>query len=93
MFKKFAILLTALIMLAVTAEAGVTLRYYNKDSSDRTFSVKTCGNNTKVTFQSSRTSSVTIQGCSSATIYTSCGSIEVRDGDKVEIKNGCIRKN
>jgi hypothetical protein len=71
--------------------AGVTLRYYNKDSSSRTFNVKICGSSKKVTFQGSRTSSTTIQGCSSATIYTSCGSIDVRNGDKIEIKNGCIK--
>ncbi len=88
--KKIFMLIVVSIFLASTAQAAVTLRYHNSDSSNRTFAVKSCGSAKKITFDGSKTASATIQGCSSATIYTSCGNIEVKDGDKVEIKDGCV---
>jgi len=79
------------ISFSTSVFGATTLRYYNKDSKSYTFDVKTCGNSTKVTFGSSRTASVTIQGCDKATIKTKCGSQEVKTGQKIEIKNGCIK--
>ncbi|MDO5981875.1 hypothetical protein [Flavivirga spongiicola] len=73
------------------SDFGITLRYYNKDSNDHEFKVKTCGSTTKIKFEKSRTSSVTIQtGCSDAIIYDNCKEIKVKKGDKITIKNGCI---
>lgn len=86
--------MTALLLALVfvgSAFAGTTLRFYNKDSQDRTFKVVTCGNHTEVSFYHSTTSSVTIQGCSDAVITTSCGDVKVKDGDKVIIENGCVK--
>jgi len=71
--------------------AGVTLRYYNKDSGSKTFNARICGSSTSVTFGGGRTASVTIQGCSKATISTNCGNVDVKDGDSIEIVNGCIK--
>lgn len=88
-FMTFSLI--GVIFVSTVLLAGVTLRYYNKDSSNLTFDAKICGSSTTVTFGSSRTSSVTIQGCSKATIFTKCGKVEVNDGDNIEIKDGCIK--
>ena len=90
MAKRIFFLIVSLLFVASAVYAGATLRYYNKDSRTHTFDAKSCGSSKKVTFGSSRTASVTIQGCSTATIFTSCGKVEVKDGDRIEIKNGCI---
>ena len=89
MKKVFALFIT--VAFVTSAFAGTTLRYYNKDSKDYTFKTVTCGNHTEVTFDHSKTSSVTIQGCSDAVISTSCGDVKVKDGDKVIIENGCVK--
>ena len=71
---------------------GIFLKYYNKDSKSYEFKVKTCGSTTKVKFDSSKSSSVTIQsGCSDAIIFDKCGEVKVEKGDKITIKNGCIK--
>ena len=71
---------------------AITLRYYNKDSKDYEFKVKTCGSTKKVKFDKSKTSSVTIQsGCSDAVIFDKCGEVKVKTGDKITIKDGCIK--
>ncbi|MCW3126119.1 MAG: hypothetical protein JWO03_1777 [Bacteroidetes bacterium] len=88
--KKVFLALSA-IMLTASAFAGVTLRYYNEDSKDYTFKAKTCGSDKDVTFDHSRTSTLTIQsGCSDAVISTSNGDVKVKDGDKIHIKNGKV---
>ncbi|WP_109832618.1 hypothetical protein [Reichenbachiella versicolor] len=87
----FKLLVIALVFSASIAQAGVTLRYYNKDSKDWTFDVKISGSSKTVEFNSSRTSSVTIQGGNDkAEIKTECGWITVEDDDRIEIKDGCI---
>ncbi|GAA3618178.1 hypothetical protein [Flavivirga jejuensis] len=73
---------------------AITLRYYNKDSNDYEFKVKSCGSTTKVKFGKSRTASVTIQtGCSGAIIYDKCKEVKVKKDDKITIKDGCITIN
>ncbi|HVD97380.1 MAG TPA: hypothetical protein VNB90_04185 [Cytophagaceae bacterium] len=70
---------------------SLTVRYYNKDSKTYVFDAKIAGSSTKVEFGGSRTASVTIQGGSnSAVIKTSCGEVTLKDGDNIEIQNGCI---
>jgi ribosomal protein S27E len=85
--KKTFLFLSA-AMLTASAFAGTTLRYYNEDSKDYKLKVTTCGNHTEVEFDHSKTTSVTIQGCSDAVISTPSGDLKVKDGDKVHIKNG-----
>jgi len=90
LIKSFAMLMVMLFIISTT-NAAVTLRYYNKDSKKHTMTVKISGSTKEVTFESSRTSSVTIQGsATTATIITSFGKIEVKDGDNIEIKDGKI---
>jgi len=92
--KKGFILIGTMIFLASSVYAGITLRYYNKDSNDHEWKVKTCGSTKTVEFDKSKTASVTIQtGCSDAVIYTDCGEVTVKDGDNITIKDGCIKIN
>ncbi|TAE26153.1 MAG: hypothetical protein EAZ92_11100 [Candidatus Kapaibacterium sp.] len=74
------------------AKATVYIQYYNKDSQVHKFKVLIGGMDKEVEFGNSRTSSVTIQGGgNTCVIETKCGKIEVKDGAKVEIKDGCIK--
>lgn len=91
---KKATITLALLFAVATAFCGVTIRYYNKDSKDYTFKVRMDGSDKEVTFEHSKTSTVTIQGGSGpAIIETACGKIEVKDGANIEIKDGCIKIN
>lgn len=93
MKKQLLFVMLAVVFMATTAATyySFTIRYYNKDSRSYTFNAKMGGSNTKVTFGSSRTASVTLQGSgSSATISCGCGDVKVSSGDKIEIENGCI---
>lgn len=107
MFKKIILLVVVVVSFGFTSSPvledkvseddstfGISLRYYNKDSNSYEFKVKTCGSTTKVKFEKSKTTTVTIQtGCSDAVIYDKCKEIKVKTGDKITIKNGCITIN
>lgn len=91
MRNKIMILATMLMLLVFVAEAAVTIRYYNKDSTTWKFEVKISGSSKTVEFGSSKTSSVTIQGGSDkAEIKTECGWVTIETGSSIEIKDGCI---
>lgn len=87
---KMMFLSLAFIFLANVASA-FTIKYYNKDSKNHTMEVKSNGSTQKVEFRSSTSGSTSIQTSASVVkIKTSCGWVEVEDGDKVTIKDGCI---
>jgi len=88
---KKILTLSIFLLAAASTFAGTYLKYYNSDSKDYVFKVVTCGNHTEVKFDHSTTSSVTIQGCSDAVITTPNGDIKVKDGDKLEIKDGVVK--
>ncbi|MEM7040269.1 MAG: hypothetical protein AAF570_25095 [Bacteroidota bacterium] len=91
MKKRFLLLVTTFMLIAGTISAAVTVRYYNKDSKTYKFKVKMSGSTKTVEFGSSRTSSVTIQGnAEECVVYTDCGEVTLRAGDKITIKDGCI---
>jgi len=91
MKRRFFLTMAALLLVATLVDAAVTIRYYNKDSKTHTMNVKIAGSSKTVEFGSSRTASVTIQGgATSCEIETSCGKVTVKDGDTIEIKDGCI---
>jgi hypothetical protein len=79
---------TALLLAASTAFAGVTLRYYNEDSKDYTWTATCSGSDTKVTFDHSKTSSVTIQGSPKCVLHTDKGDVTFTADAKVHIKDG-----
>ena len=87
-------ILVAVLMLTFTVGTigAVTLRYYNKDSKEHVFKVKMSGSTKEVKFNASTTSSVTIQGgATECIIICDCGEVKVKGGDKIEIKDGCIK--
>lgn len=91
MKKNFLFAVVAVATIG-TAFSAVTIRYTNKDSKSHQMRVAIDGSQKAVTFDASRTSSVTIQGTATkAIIETSCGRIEVKDGSSVEISNGCLK--
>ena len=91
--KKVIFTSVALLAFAASSFAAVTIRYYNKDSKSHTLKVKIDGSWKEVTFDASKTADVTIQGgATECVIYTSCGEVTVKAGDKIEIKDGCIKK-
>ncbi len=90
--KKLLIIAAVGSVLSANALAAVTVRYYNQDSTTHTFKAKIDGTWKEVTFGSSRTSDVTIQGSDNeAVVVTNCGEVKLRGGDSIEIKDGCIR--
>ncbi len=89
--KKLFFVAVLFLFISSALEAAVTIRYYNKDSKEHTMKVKISGSSKEVKFGSSRTASVTVQGgATECIIYTSCGEVKVKDGAKIEIKDGCI---
>jgi hypothetical protein len=91
MSKTFLIFIT--LIYSSTVFAAVTLNYYNKDSKSYKWKVNMDGSSKEVSFDASKTSATTIQGSGKkAVIETDCGKVEVEDGMKIEIKDGCIKK-
>ncbi|MBC7863087.1 MAG: hypothetical protein IAF38_08940 [Bacteroidia bacterium] len=89
--KKLMLMGALMLMGMSSAFSAITIRYYNKDSKSYTMKVKMDGSEKEVTFDSSKTASVTIQGGGkTCKIVTKCGTIEVKDGANIEIKDGCI---
>ena len=78
------------LLFSVSAFAAVTVRYYNKDSTAYTWDAVCSGTHLTVTFDSSRTSSTTIQGSGPCTVKTDSGEVTLSDGANIEIKDGKI---
>ena len=88
LFPLAAILTT--LAFSATAFAYVTVSYYNKDSKKWSFEATCSGTKYTVVFDESRTSSTTIQGSGPCTLKTPGGDVSLKDGDKIEIKDGKI---
>ena len=78
----------AILGTATLAYASATLRYYNEDSKDYTWKATCSGSEYEVTFDHSKTSSVTIQGSTPCTIHTPSGDVKITGDAKVHIKDG-----
>jgi uncharacterized protein YxeA len=91
--KKAAILIITLLFIATTHMFGaITIRYSNKDSKNLVIKFTLDGSSKEVTFDAGKTSSVTIQSTSKKCyLVTKCGKVEIKDGDTIEIKDGCIK--
>ncbi|MCE9672017.1 hypothetical protein LY474_29845 [Myxococcus stipitatus] len=82
--------LAACLLASTTAWAAVTVRYYNRDSREHTWSAVCSGVKTSVTFGKSQTASVTIQGSGPCTVQTDVGPVVLKGGEHLEIKDGRI---
>lgn len=88
MSKKIILILSFVISISIYA--SVTVEYHNKDSKSYTFDVKCSGSSYKVVFDSSKTSTTTIQGSAPCIVETSHGKVELKGGEKIELKDGKI---
>jgi hypothetical protein len=85
-------LLTVALFLVAGLANAFTIDYYNKDSQKYTMEVKSQGSTQKVEFSASTSGATSIQtSASEVEIKTSCGWVKVKNGDKIEIKDGCIK--
>lgn len=90
--KKFISAISLAALLATSTFGSVYVEYYNRDSETHVFEAKDGSQKRKVEFRGSVTSAETIQcGPSETIIYTKCGEVKVKHGDKIEIKDGCIK--
>jgi hypothetical protein len=88
MKKFFAVTgFVAIASFATAAFASATLRYYNEDSKDYTWKATCSGSEYSVTFDHSKTSSVTIQGSTPCVIHTPNGDVTIKGDAKVHIKD------
>ncbi|AKQ63814.1 hypothetical protein A176_000726 [Myxococcus hansupus] len=78
-------------LFASSASAAITVRYYNRDSRGHTWPVVCSGVKTSVTFGKSQTASVTIQGSGPCSVKTDAGTVVLKGGEDLEIKDGRIQ--
>ena len=88
--KKLVAGFVAIASFATVAYASATLRYYNEDSKDYTWKATCSGSEYEVTFDHSKTSSVTIQGSAPCTLHTSSGDVKITGDAKIHIKDGKV---
>ena len=79
-----------LLFSASLAYASMTLRYYNEDSKDYTWEATCSGSKYKVSFDKSKTSSVSIQGSTPCVLHTPSGNVTFKGDAKIRIKNGKV---
>lgn len=91
--KKLAFFsFVAASLVSLTAEAAVTVQYYNRDSQKYTFDAKCSGSSYKVEFSGSTTSSTTIQGSGPCEVKDAAGhTVKLSGGEKIEIEKGAIK--
>ncbi|WP_426754598.1 hypothetical protein [Myxococcus sp. Y35] len=85
-----AMALVPTLLASSTAWAAVTVRYHNRDSRGHTWPVVCSGVKTSVTFGKSQTASVTIQGSGPCSVKTDAGTVVLKGGEDLEIKDGRI---
>jgi hypothetical protein len=89
--KLSAATLVAALLASSAAWAAVTVRYYNRDSQDHTWTAVCSGVRTSVTFGRNQTASVTIQGSGPCTVQTDSGAVILRGGEDLDIQGGKVR--
>ncbi|MDB4955756.1 MAG: hypothetical protein JWO36_3325 [Myxococcales bacterium] len=82
--------LASILFAASSAYASMTLRYYNEDSKDYTWKATCSGSEYSVTFDHSKTSSVSIQGSTPCILHTGNGDVTFRGDAKIHIKDGKV---
>lgn len=85
-------LILAILMTSAVAWAAVTVRYHNQDSTNYEWKATCSGSSKTVKFRSSTTGSTTIQGSGPCTVHTPNGDVELKGGDKIQIKDATITK-
>ena len=78
----------SILATATLAYAGATLRYYNEDSKDYKWKATCSGTDYEVTFDHSKTSSVTIQGSTPCVLHAPNGDLKITGDANLHIKDG-----
>lgn len=90
--KKITITAVLILTFGINAFASVYIKYYNKDSTTHTMTVKMNGSTKTVEFRGSTSGATSIQGSGdTAVIVTKCGEVTIKNDSKIEIKDGCIK--
>ena len=89
---KKVILVAACALFAGNAFCSVIINYTSKDAKSQKMNVTIDGNKQIIEFAANTTSPAIMQGTATeCTIETSCGKVKVKDGAKIEVKDGCIK--
>ncbi len=88
--KLATVTLVASLLASSAAWAAVTVRYNNRDLRGYTWPVVCSGVKTSVTFGKGQTASVTIQGSGPCSVKTEAGTVVLKGGEDLEIKDGHI---
>ena len=90
--KAKIMLLAAVLFLFGEIASAYSVPYYNRDSKTYTFEVKINGSTREITFKGSTSGTAHCPPTADeAEIKSDCGWIKVKNGQKVEIKDGCIK--
>jgi hypothetical protein len=88
---KKLILSATLLLSSAIAFCSVTVHYENRDNKGYNMVVKIDGEYKEVKIESGSSERITIKGGNNACYFvTSCGEIEVYEGDKIVVKDRCI---
>ena len=78
-------------VISTSAFSAVTVDYRNFDSREHIFAAKCSGSSASFTFEGNTTGAATAQGSAPCLIENQGEQVQLRGGEKVEIKDGRIR--
>jgi hypothetical protein len=80
----------AIALFSGSAPAGVTVRYFNRDSEKHELPARCSCVNKTIVFSAKTTSSYTIQGSGPCVVSSPQGDVTLLGGESLEIKDGKI---
>lgn len=90
MKKLFALAVAPFALVAGVAYAAVTVEYHNSDSKKYEWPAKCSGASSVAKFDASTTGTYSIQGSGPCTVEAPGGTVTLKGGEKIEIKDGKI---
>ena len=88
--KSLLFLIVAASISSAVFAQSTTLKVYNDDATDHSYTVTACGKTSNITLRHNHTTPTVIKGCATAVITTPAGPVSVKDGDNVYIKDGKV---
>jgi hypothetical protein len=90
--KAKLLMLTVVFLCLTTVASAFSVPYYNKDSKTYTFTVKINGSEREITFKGSTSGTAHCPpSADDCEIQSECGWVKVKNGQKVIIKDGCLK--
>lgn len=90
MNKLAVLVVVATLTVAGSALAAVTVQYHNGDSQRHTFDAVCSGSKASLVTDGNTTGTATIQGSGPCKVKHAGGEVELKGGEKLEIKDGKI---